>query len=674
MSGEAPKQKTIWTRPARLGAAFLLFFNLVMVAPLFRVEYSPYTGSIEGTFIAIARILVKYPGQWSWWPFWSGGIPFEDTYLPFSHWLTAIFEFLSGLSAARSFHIVTAVLYALGAMFLFWMLVDLSRKVALSFIAALAYSTVSLCVVFVPKIATDTRGFMGVRRLFDLVYYGESPHIIALTLLPLAVVFFHRTLTTPDAKWKILAGLMASLIALTNAFGIVMMLLALASLVLAWPSRQWWKQIAILAAIGAVSYCWISPWLSPNMIRALIKCAPASGGEYHYTLGSWITLAIMIGGFLAMWWAMRRYQIAQYLRFFAFLAWVPTWVMLAWYAFGITLIPQPARYEQEVDLALLLAVVFFGAEAVNRLRESTRKAVLWVAAGVLLIFTIHGPIYAWDLIRAVDPHTMGEYKMSHWLDQNRPGNRAFIAGSAAFLYNAFSDNPQVFGGHEQHTVNTFIPIVRFTVFSDMNAGDHGADYSILWLKAFGAHQVTVVGPESTSFWKPFAHPAKFDGVLPLLWRDGGDSIYEIPGRRSLAHVIPVSAVVARTPIHGLDTAPVDPFVAALDDPQYPDASFQWKSLSEAAIHATLSAGQVVSVQVTYDPGWRAWANGKPQKMRGDGLGQIVIDTDCTGSCDIKLEYTGGHERPLTRGLSLAAMLLTLIYWFRSRPVAVKPTA
>src|SRR4029078_2880714 len=102
------------------------FVTLYIPAKRFAVEYSAYTGSIEGTFVAIPRIMAAHPFEWSWWPFWNGGLPYENAYLPFSHWVTAVFMLATGLSAGRSFHIVTGALYALGAVTLFLMALELS--------------------------------------------------------------------------------------------------------------------------------------------------------------------------------------------------------------------------------------------------------------------------------------------------------------------------------------------------------------------------------------------------------------------------------------------------------------------------------------------------------------------------------------------------------------------
>jgi uncharacterized membrane protein YfhO len=92
-------------------------------------------------------------------------------------------------------------------------------------------------------------------------------------------------------------------------------------------------------------------------------------------------------------------------------------------------------------------------------------------------------------------------------------------------------------------------------------------------------------------------------------------------------------------------------------------------MSEAEIHATVERGQVVAVQVTYDPGWEAYANGKRQPIRGDAIDLMVIEPDCRGPCEVSLRYTGGKDRVVTRAMSLAAMLVALAFgWFGRHPL------
>jgi hypothetical protein len=406
------------------------------------------------------------------------------------------------------------------------------------------------------------------------------------------------------------------------------------------------------------------------MIRAMHANAYTTGGDYRYRPETWVAVAAVGGGFLLLWLAMRWRKVAAHLQFFLLLGYWPTALVATFYLWNIAIIPQPHRYQLEMDMTALLAVVFAGAAVLDRAPARVRAVVVAAVVAGLALQTVHSVIYARHLIRGVEPGELGEYKVAQWLDKNRPGQLAFIAGDASFLYNAVTDNPQLSGGHEQQIVNTFLPIVRFTICTGMNAGDRDADYSIFWLRAFGAHLVSIPGPDSNDYFKPVVHPRKFDGVLPLLWREGGYSIYEVPSHtNSLAHVIPASAIVTRTPIHGLDIAPVEPYVAALEDPRYPIATFQWKGMSAADIGATLERGQAIAVNVSYERGWEAWANGRRQGIRGDAIGQMVIEPDCMGDCRIELRYTGGWEHVVTRLMSLAAMLVFVGYALacRGRP-------
>ena len=639
----------------------LSIVNLIIAAPLFGVEYSAYNGSIEGTFIAIARVMAKHPGQWNWWPLWNAGMPFENTYLPLLHWFVAAFSGLTGWSAARSFHIVTAGIYVCSALAVFWMALVLSRRLAVSFVATLAYSCFSVSALLVPAIRADAGGALNLRRLQILVYWGEAPHTLTLALLPVAVVCFVHALTTNAVKWKILAGVLAAAVVLSNAFGIVALAVALLCWLLAFRPQPWWRAPSIMAAIGVVSYCWTAPWMSPSMIRA-IRTNPLAGGDLRYTAASWIALAILSGGYVLLWFVLRRAKTTAHVQFFALFGYVLTAIVVTWYVWQVALLPQPSRYQLEMDLALLLAVVFGGAAILDRLPWRVRSAAVAAVLIALALQTVHSVNYARGLIRSVEPGRLSEYKIAKWMDRNRHGDRAFIAGSSSFLYNVFTDNPQFQGGHIQFAVNPFIPGVVYQIQSGTNAGARAAEVAVFWLKAFGARAIAVSGPKSTDAYRAFANPRKFDGVLPLLWREGDDAIYEVPSRSpSLAHVIPAAAVVERTPIHGLDIEPVEPYVAALDDPRYPLAAFQWKGMSEAEIRATVDHGQVIAVQVTYDPGWEAYANGKRQPVRGDAIGLMVIEPDCHGPCEISLRYTGGTDRVVTRAMSLAAMLVALAF-------------
>jgi hypothetical protein len=270
--------------------------------------------------------------------------------------------------------------------------------------------------------------------------------------------------------------------------------------------------------------------------------------------------------------------------------------------------------------------------------------------------TIHYHRYARILTAPIDVTQTMDYKTAKWLGANLGDQRAFVSGEAGTWLNAFVDTPQMNSGHQPFDPNFDVDAESgFTIYTGMNAGSRDAEISLLWLKAFGCHAVHVA--RSRLYLDVFWNPHKFDGVLPLLWREGGHSIYGIPERvKSVGHVVPESALVNRQPVNGLDTGEIARYVAALDDPSLPADEMKWPSPDRGHIDTTLHAGQVVSVQSTYDPGWIAYANGKPAQVTKDGLGLSVIHADCDGLCSVDFAFKGGRERNICRFLSAATLL------------------
>ena len=77
----------------------------------------------------------------------------------------------------------------------------------------------------------------------------------------------------------------------------------------------------------------------------------------------------------------------------------------------------------------------------------------------------------------------------------------------------------------------------------------------------------------------------------------------------------------------------------------------------------LRLGQVLSVQSTYDRGWRAFGNGQPAQVTRDGIGLTVIHPACDGPCTVDFVFDGGWERRLCRVLSWAVMLGAILAGF-----------
>jgi hypothetical protein len=352
-------------------------------------------------------------------------------------------------------------------------------------------------------------------------------------------------------------------------------------------------------------------------------------------------------------------------------------ITVLYYWKGLSFLPQPNRYQMEMEPGLCLLAAFALEPLARRLSPKLRFAAATLAVIALSIMAASDYAYARKLIHPVDITGTVAYRQSKWIGSHLPGQRVFLSGENEFWFNLFADNPQLSAGLQSSAPNWAQRVAVYTIDSGQNAGLQDGPISVLWLKAFGCGAVTVPGPASRDAYHPIANPRKFDGLLPLVWSEENDSVYRVPlNSASLAHVIPVSAVVTRKPENGLDVEPLRAYVAALDDPALPRAPLTWENPDHGRIAATVAPAQVISVQVNYDPGWRAASGGRRLRIRPDQLGMMIVDPEGDGPRSIDLEFTGGAERAVCLRVSLAVSLLTalallgLLTWDNKRLAAL----
>src|SRR5450759_5672362 len=168
-----------------------------------------------------------------------------------------------------------------------------------------------------------------------------------------------------------------------------------------------------------------------------------------------------------------------------------------------------------------------------------------------------------------------------------PGARVFAPGTIGFWLNAFSDAPQLTGGFDNGIRNPFVPSIILQVY----AGDQ-QQFMVDLLRAYGCDAMIGGGKDSAEVYHPISHPEKLRGLTGL-WRDGGDAVYDIPRRsRSLAHVMRPGDVMMR-PLARYGFSALDPYLAALDNPEYPAATFRWRAPSAASVTTDMRADQVL---------------------------------------------------------------------------------
>jgi hypothetical protein len=221
--------------------------------------------------------------------------------------------------------------------------------------------------------------------------------------------------------------------------------------------------------------------------------------------------------------------------------------------------------------------------------------------------------------------------------------------------NAFSDTPMIVGGFENGLVNQLLWGVNYQIY----AGDK-PEIAVAWLKAMGCDAIVGGDRASGEVYHPYSHPEKLHGLREL-WRDGAEVVYAVPrARQSLAHALRAADLVREAP-PSYEIKPLEPFLAALDDPSLPAAAFQWRNSSEASISADLRPDQLLYVQVAWDKGWNARVAGEGRRVWADPLGQLVVEPRCSGPCTVELAWNGGAEMQVARVLSPAALLAGLLW-------------
>ncbi len=645
----------------------LVALNCYFAGNLFLAEFTNNMRTNAGSFMAISRFIELHWPHLGWFPWWFNGEPFENSYTPMLHMVDAAFAWITGFSTPRAFNFVTGFFFVLGPVFLFYFAWRISGYLETSFLAALLYSLFSPAAMF-PLFRGDV-GLWDPWRLRVLVYYGEGPHTTVLSALPLALLAVYLALTTRKHLWCAVTTLALAFVTLVNAFGAVDLLVGCCCLILALPKREMLRASMLTLAMGIAAYLLASPFLTPTLLRTIAQDSQYVGGVVKTgTILS--TQLLILPGLVFLYFAIRR--VDDYLiRFSALFAYV-FFEIVALYAIGnVSALPQPHRYSLEMELGLSLIAVFALRRVVIRWPAVAKAAGI----GFVLIAGYHQTVsyrrYAREIVKKIDVTQTIDYKVAHWFETNMPDQRAFVTAQAGTWLNVFADTPQMHTGHDPFNPNFWVEeAATYAILSDANAGSRGAENSILWLKAYGCHAIYVPGPMSRLDSKPFDHPRKFDGVLPVLWHEEDDTIYSVPERtKSLAHVVPESAIVKRQPIHGLDTEEVAQYVAALDDPALPGDVMTWPDPNRGHIDTTLHPGQVLSIQSTYDKGWIATANGKPARVTRDAIGLSVVHPDCDGACSIDFIFDGGFERKLCRvlsGLTFAAGLVGAVVAIRRR--------
>jgi hypothetical protein len=261
------------------------------------------------------------------------------------------------------------------------------------------------------------------------------------------------------------------------------------------------------------------------------------------------------------------------------------------------------------------------------------------------------------------PEDTAEYRLARWITEHPPQGRVFASGGLRFRLNSWFDLPQVGGGFETGLRNR-IPLdltYRVRAASNLWPG-HEVEDTLLELKALGAEYLVVHGPKSREYYRDFIRPERLAGSLPVAYHIEDDTIYRLPSR-PLAHLVRHEEL----PDSDVRDHPQSlvPYVAAMEDATRPVLGVQWTDTSTIAITGPVPAGELVSVQVNSDPGWRATQDGQAIPITEDHLGFLTLHPSPSAATRIELRYRGTAEQRIMAAVSALAWAGALFALFRT---------
>jgi hypothetical protein len=332
--------------------AGLVWLNGYLVRHVFALGYTGATHSMHGYWVALGRVMGDGWLTPQWVPYWAGGMPVELTYSPLVPWLGWHF----GLYA------VMAGIFALGPAAVYLMAWQVSGKPGWAFVAGVAYSLLSPVDLVLPEGAWKWAAALEPRRLYVTLVWDEAPHQLALLFVCLAVAGWAR-------GWKRGAVVAIVLAALANPFGVTGAVLLGGCWVLATGS---WQTVVFSGVLGYLIVC---PFYPPSLLGVL-QANAVLAPESAWTGQSWMGLGAVGGGLLLLWRLTREWVTVR--RFALLAAWVTTALPVLYSRWNIVILQQPGRYKSEMEVALVLLVVF-GAERMLAGRPR------WVLAGLAVL-------------------------------------------------------------------------------------------------------------------------------------------------------------------------------------------------------------------------------------------------------------------------------------------------
>lgn len=636
----------------------ILGINFWLIYPWFFGQGPVNLGSIEVSYVSMARFIRDFSPHLSWGPYWYFGFPFHLFYTPLLPFLDVVLNKLAGVGLWQSYRVVSGVGFILVPVSLFLFVWYLTKKIIPGVLAGLLYTFLPTLFYFIlpsGEVAADIINvdpkFFDPRRLVILARWGEGPHTLSLVFLPLAGLFYLRVLETKRLRDMLLVAIFTGLTALTNAVGfyaLVVLLLAIYFSKITRKSKAFGEIIRTSIITAILAYGLIAFWYNLSFIGSFFS---ESGGvlQNYLNLFPW--------GYIILLWLVLAFffffkKVVKDRAIVVSLVWFVIMFLIVYIYYTsaptefseqrLELVPQALRLMTEVDMALSVFLASILAVLISFLEKKHRVGLvvgnligIALIAGVLNYGYSYLPYAQKAVSGEVDLTKTGEYEIANWLKENidqKRGERVYVAGNYGFYLNYFTNVWQIRGGLYQAMTHYWPEHIYYQINHGKNK-----EIALAWLKVANIKYLVVNGPGTRELYKDFEVPEKFE-EMEAVYEERGDIIYKVPLKgTSPAKKVDLGIMNGLVPLEKADDkVPLFAYEAWLDKSK--PAEFEVVNNDMYKIKAKLEEGEGILVQMTYDKGFRAKSSQGKVGIKKDPLGFMILVPRQAGEYEITLRH------------------------------------
>jgi hypothetical protein len=654
----------------------------ILIWPLYKVVYLDRWHSIESTFIADGRMLEDNLPHRHWQPLWYCGTRADYVYPPGLRYGAAILAKLLHTSPARAYHIYIALMYALGMVGVYVLVRVGNGSRGFAGLAAAATALLSPCFLFLAEYRNDS-AFLAPQRLHALIDYGEGPHISALSVLPFVFAAALLGLRRRNPAWLAAAACAAALVVTHNFYGATA--LAILFPILAWAcflAEPHTRVLRYFAYIAILAYSLTAWWLLPSYLRVTtenLRLVAEPGN-----LPSVAVLAVAVVAFLAITFKLpARLKLSYGVFVWGGLLFLSLY-LLGHIFFHFQVAGESSRLVPEFDLFCILAA----AELLRwiwNLRQP--KLARWLPRAIVVLVLAACCWPAAHYVRRAykvfpEDHNWRdriEYRTVKWVHDNLPGQRVLATGSIRFWYNVWFDTPQMDGGSQQGLLNKLVATSQWRIWAG-----NDMELNRLWLKALAVDTAIIPQKESKEIYHDLNEKLMplWRKAFPILRDDGEGNLYYRIDRRvpGIVRIVDDRQMRGLAPIPSDNERPaLEKYVNAIEaEPVTGGATHRISATrpntDEMHMQATLAPGEDILVQETYDPAWRAYANGQAVPIEKDPVGFMLLHAP-PGPQRVVLNFEPTTEIQGGRAVTfigLSAALALLVAGYRRTRIATSP--